>query len=120
MATRDQHVLRNLLGTATLAFTAAKMGNLSLSGATGAVMERSLSGMRDLINDSLSEVRARAGKTGQPVTFSLADFIAEIKSAGDLAAQVQGAVLTVSAVDARLAINGDRDALYSLRSTPFD
>jgi signal transduction histidine kinase len=107
------HELRNLLGTATLAFTAAKMGNLSLSGATGAVMERSLSGMRDLINDSLSEVRARAGKTGQPVTFSLADFIAEIKSAGDLAAQVQGAVLTVSAVDARLAINGDRDALYS-------
>jgi signal transduction histidine kinase len=107
------HELRNFLGTATLAFTAAKMGNLNMSGATGAVLERSLFGMRDLINDSLAEVRARAGKTGQPVTFSLADFIAEIKSAGDLAAQVQGAVLTVSAVDARLAINGDRDALYS-------
>ncbi len=107
------HELRNFLGTATLAFTAAKMGNLNMTGATGAVLERSLSGMRDLINDSLAEVRARAGKAGQHVTFSLADFIAEIKSAGDLAAQVRGAVLTVSAVDARLAINGDRDAIYS-------
>lgn len=107
------HELRNFLGTATLAFTAAKMGNLNMSGATGAVLERSLFGMRDLISDSLAEVRARAGKAGQPVTFSLADFIAEIKSAGDLAAQAHGATLTVSAVDARLAINGDRDALYA-------
>jgi signal transduction histidine kinase len=61
----------------------------------------------------VAAVRARAGKAGQPVTFALADFIAEIKSAGDLAAQAHGATLTVSAVDARLAINGDRDALYS-------
>jgi signal transduction histidine kinase len=45
--------------------------------------------------------------------FSVADFIAEVKYAADLAAQVRGCVLTVSAVDKELAINGDRDQLYS-------
>lgn len=107
------HELRNCLQTATLAFTAAKTGNLSLSGATGSVLERSLNGLRDLISHSLDEVRAAAGITAQSGLFSVADFIADVKYAADLAAQIRGCVLTVSAVDTRLAISGDRDQLYS-------
>lgn len=107
------HELRNLLQTATLAFTAAKTGNLSLSGATGAVLERSLDGLRDLIAQSLDEVRTATGVTAQSRMFPVADFVAEVKRAADLAAQVRGCVLKVSAVDPRLAVSGDRDQLYS-------
>jgi len=107
------HELRNLLQTATLAFTAAKTGDLSLSGATGTVLGRSLDGLRDLIAQSLDEVRTASDASAQSRTFPAADFIAEVKLAADLAAQVRGCVLTVSAVDPRLAVRGDRDQLYS-------
>ncbi|WP_341314007.1 HAMP domain-containing sensor histidine kinase [Paraburkholderia sp. IMGN_8] len=107
------HELRNFLQTVTLAFTAAKTGNLSLSGATGAVLERSLDGLSDLIDHSLDEVRTAAGLSVQSRMFSVADFIAEVKRAADLAAQVRGCVLKVSAVDPRLSVSGDRDQLYS-------
>ena len=107
------HELRNFLQTATLAFTAAKAGNLSLSGATGSVLERSLDGLRDLIAHSLDEVRTSAGLSAKAQVFSVAGFIAEVKSAAELAAQVRSCGLTVSAVDPRLAVSGDRDQLYS-------
>lgn len=69
--------------------------------------------MRDLISHSLDEVRKASGISGQSGLFSVTDFIAEVKYAADLAAKVRGCALTVSAVDARLAISGDRDQLYS-------
>src|SRR5579864_4777770 len=40
------HELRNLLHTATLAVTAIKAGNVGMTGATGAVLDNSLIGMR--------------------------------------------------------------------------
>ncbi len=107
------HELRNFLQTATLAFTAAKTGNLGLSGATGSVLERSLDGLRDLIDHSLNEVRTATGFSAKSSLFSAADFITEVTYAAELAAQIRGCVLTVSAVDPQLAISGDRDQLYS-------
>jgi len=107
------HELRNFLSTAMLALAAAKTGNLNLSGATGAVLERSLIGLSDMIDRSLAEVRVVGGKPVQSQMFSVAEFIAEVKYAADLAAQVRGCVLTVSPVDAEMAVSGDRDLLYS-------
>src|SRR5580693_10171800 len=46
------HELRNLLHTAALAFTAIKMGNVGVGGATGAVLERSLIGLRTVVDRS--------------------------------------------------------------------
>jgi len=105
------HELRNFLGTAILAFTAAKMGNLNLSGATGAILERSLDGLRHQIDSSLAEIRTTAGNSVHSQIFSLADFITEIKSTADL--EAHGCTLTVSAVDIRLAVSADRDLLSS-------
>src|SRR6185437_6608881 len=51
------HELRNLVGTATLAFEAMKAGMVGAAGPTSAVLGRSLSGMRDMINRTLAEVR---------------------------------------------------------------
>lgn len=107
------HELRNFLGTATLAFTAAKSGNLGLSGATGSILERSLVGLRNLIDRSLAEVRITSESATRHQIFSLADFITEVKHAADLEAQIQKCVLTVAAVDLELAINADRDLLLS-------
>ena len=54
------HELRNLLGTA-LAFRTLKQGAVAINGSTGAVLGRSLMGLSDLIDSTLSEVRLGAG-----------------------------------------------------------
>src|SRR5471030_1481195 len=107
------HELRNFLGTASLAFSAAKAGNLSLSGATGSILERSLASLSRLIDHSLAEVRATTGKTVHSQMFSVADFIDEVKRAAELVAQVKGCKFTVSPVDEELAVSGDRNLLYA-------
>jgi signal transduction histidine kinase len=107
------HELRNALGTATLAFATAKSGNLGFSGATGSILERSLTALGDLIDHSLAEVRATAGTTVHSQMFSVADFIDEVKRAAELVAQVKGCKFTVSPVDEELAVSGDRNLLYA-------
>lgn len=107
------HELRNALGSATLAFFAAKTGNLPLTGATGAILDRSLTALRVLIDRSLSEVRTVGTPVQQAKIFSVSEFIDEIQAAGNLAAKVRGSVFTVTTVEPRLAINGNRDLLYS-------
>ncbi len=107
------HELRNHLGTATMALAVIKSGNVGHSGATGAVLDRSLVSLRNLIDRSLAEVRMTAGLPAQHALFSLADFILEIRLAGELEAEVMGCTLAVSKVDALLAVDADRDLLFS-------
>ncbi len=107
------HELRNLLGTATLAFAATKAGNLSLTGATGTVLESSLLKMSYLIDRSLAEVRIAGGAFNNQAQFSLASFIFDVSQAAGLDAQARGCTLLVSAVDEQLAVKADRDLLFS-------
>jgi signal transduction histidine kinase len=107
------HELRNALGSATLAFSAAKAGNLPLTGATGAILKRSLAALRVLIDRALAEVRTEGAPPRQAKVFSLAEFIDEIQAAGNLASKVRGSKFTVSEVDPELAVNGNRDLLFS-------
>lgn len=107
------HELRNYLNTATLALFAITDGNLGITGATGTVLNRSLVGMRALIDRSLADVRMSAGLSLREELFSLADLIAELKLSASLEAQLKDCPLIVSAVDLRLAIDGDRDLLLS-------
>jgi len=106
------HELRNYLNTASLAFDAAHAGNLTLSGATGTLLKRSLTGLRDLIDRSLNEVRETATNPASGV-FSIAEFIAEVQHAAELAARVRGCKFSVSHVESQLAVKGDRDLLYA-------
>ena len=107
------HELRNYLNTATLAIFAIKDGNLNLGGATGTVLERSLVGMRALIDRSLTEVRMTAGLPVRHQLFALADFIAELKLSAGLEAVVKKCQLTVTLVDEKLAVDADRDLLLA-------
>ena len=107
------HELRNLLNSASLALTAIKSGDVGLSGATGGVLDRSLMGMRTLIDRSLADVRITAGLPIPSQLFSLADFIAEVKHTTALEADLKGCKLQVAPVDPQLAVNADRDLISS-------
>jgi len=107
------HELRNELNSATLALTAIKAGSVGLTGATAAVLDRSLVALRRLIDRSLSEVRITAGLPMQRRLFSVAEFIAEVQLSASLEAQVQKCVLTVSYVDSTLALEADRELLLA-------
>jgi signal transduction histidine kinase len=107
------HELRNQLSTATLALMVLKNGGVGLASATGAVLDRSLVNLRTLIDRSLAEVRMNADAELQVQRFSLADFIGDLKAAGDLEAAVRGCTLFVATVDPQLAVEADRDLLFS-------
>jgi signal transduction histidine kinase len=107
------HELRNHLHIATLAVTAIKAGNVGITGATGSVLDRSLIGMRSLIDRSLADVRIAAGMPPRHQLISLADFISDIKISASLEAQSRGCSFTVGEVDPQLALDVDREMLFS-------
>ncbi len=107
------HELRNLLNSAMLALTAIKEGDVGLGGATGAVLDRSLIGMRKLIDLSLSDVRMQAGMPAQHRLFPLSKFIDDMKLSASLEAKMAQCPFTVSHVDSSLALDVDRDLLSS-------
>jgi signal transduction histidine kinase len=107
------HELRNLIHTGTLAFTAIKAGSIGVSGATGAVLERSLIGLRTLVDRTLADVRVAAGMPPRHNLIRLADFINQIRLSALLEAGARRCQFTVSDVDDCLAIDVDPDMLLS-------
>ncbi len=107
------HELRNHLNSAMLALTAIKAGSVGLTGATGAVLNRSLVALRTLIDRSLAEARTNAGMPARHHLFSMAEFIAEVQLSASLEAQVNKCTLTVSYVDSKLAVDADRELLLA-------
>ena len=74
------HDLRGLTQTAMLAVAAIKTGQVGLTGATGAILDRSLEGLRRRIDRSLAETRVNAGLPSPRELVSVTDFVAESKS----------------------------------------
>ncbi|MES2262381.1 MAG: HAMP domain-containing sensor histidine kinase [Pseudomonadota bacterium] len=107
------HELRNHLNTATLALAAIKSANVGVSGATGAVLDRSLVALRTLIDRSLTEVRIGAGMTLRRTVFSLSNFIGEVKYSALLEAMLLDCEFHVENVPVSLVIDADKDLLFS-------
>ncbi|HZS40985.1 MAG TPA: HAMP domain-containing sensor histidine kinase [Polyangia bacterium] len=107
------HELRNRLTSAMLAVAAIKSGNVGLSGATGAVLDRSLTGLRDLIDRSLAEVRLTGGLPPRREPISISEFLNEVQVSAGLEAKAKGLSFTVAPVDKGLAVDADRQMLYS-------
>jgi len=107
------HELRNALQTSTLSVRALELGALSLSGATGVVLKRSLAAMGALIDQALGEVRSRATGPHYAGIFSLADLIAVAKASGELRAKAAGCSLTVASVDPLLGLHANYALLLS-------
>lgn len=107
------HELRNLVNTAIFAFEVIKTGNVGVAGNTGAVLNRSLLGLRNLVNHSLNEVRMMTGET-QRTTIVVSAFIQEVAVAARLAADARGITLIVPPVDEGLVIAGDQQVLAAV------
>jgi len=89
-----EHEIRNLVGTASVAFEVLRTGNVGVGGSTGGVLQRSLSALRDLINRSLGELRMRHDIRDR-TQFGIGEFIAELAPAAALEARARGVVLNV-------------------------
>ena len=107
------HELRNLLQTAIVSFEVLKTGNVGVSGSTGAVLQRSLFGLRDLIARSIDEVRMSKG-IADLRRIVVADFIEEVAHGAKLAASARGVTLSVLPVDDQIAIDGDEQILAAV------
>jgi len=107
------HELRNYLHAALHAVKAIKAGNVGMGGATGAVLDRSLLGMRNLIDSSLAEVRVTAGIPPRAQSIRLADFLGEIEAAAALDPRAAGIKLTVTPVDLDIVVYADPEMLAS-------
>src|SRR5687767_7864850 len=107
------HELRNLINTATVAFEVLQTGSVGITGNTGAVLKRSLEGLRELIAHALDDVRI-----GQRMTAAkrilMSDLVAEVNDSATLAAEAAGVTFTVMPVDQGMAIDGDRQVLVAV------
>lgn len=105
------HELRNALQMANLSVRSLELGGLTLAGATGTVLKRSLASMRSLVDSSLAEVRAGSDAVVPRTIFSLAALIDDARTAAQLEADVRGCILYVAAVDPVLRVDANRDLL---------
>ena len=105
------HELRNLVGTAILAVATIKKGHVGLVGATGFLLDRSLLGLRDLVDRTLVEVRLTAGIPERREHILITDFIGDVQVAAALEAEVRDLEFTVTPVEEGLAVEGDRQIL---------
>jgi signal transduction histidine kinase len=106
------HEMRNLLNTTILAITAIKMGSVGFGGATAAALDRSLIGMRTLIDRTLAEVRLEGGAPLRE-TIEIGPFIAEVRVAAALEAAQKGCALSVLPVEPGMLVQADRHILAS-------
>jgi signal transduction histidine kinase len=107
------HEMRNLLDSAMLAVAAMRGGKVGLTGATGDVLDRSLTGLRNVIDRSLAEVRLTALIQPPLERISVAQLILEVQVAAALEATTRGCSFTVSPVEQGLAVDADRQMLSS-------
>jgi signal transduction histidine kinase len=106
------HEARDLLNTAFLAYQALRQGTVAINGSTGAVLGRSLMGLRDLIDSTLLDIRVAANQQRRervPVT----PFLNDIAVAGRLHAESRGLQLAVEPGDSAWAVTADPEVLAS-------
>jgi hypothetical protein len=104
------HELRNLLSSSMLAFAVLQDGTVGVGGSTGAVLDRNLKRMRDLIDRSLTDVRLQVGiKKRERVPLS--DFLEEVEVAATIEAQARGLELTITPVPPGIVVEVDRQIL---------
>jgi len=106
------HELRNMLNTAILAFDVVKRGTVGVNGDTGAVLGRSLTGLRDLVDSMLSDIRTAASHQ-QPELISVSGFLSDIAAAAHLQAECSDLTFTSEPIDPALMVNVDRQLLAS-------
>ncbi len=116
------HELRNQLSAAMLAFEVLKTGSVGIGGSTGAVLARSLGGLRDIIARSFAHVRLESGLQKR-ARVSVSELIEEIEVDATMEANACGMELHVTPVAPGVDIDVDRQivaaALTNLLQNAF-
>ena len=101
------HELRNHLSTATLAFSLVREGRVTPGGATGAIVDRSLSALGDLIERGIAATRTAVAGVARNNPISLSRFMADEYASALLQAEARGCQLSATEVDPTLAVDVD-------------
>jgi len=105
------HELRNSLQTATSSLRALELSGMPATGATGAILKRSLAAMGNLIAGALAEVRS-GGPDGLEA-FAVASFVDDARSTAQLQATRAEVEFQVPPVDPKLYVRGNRELLLA-------
>jgi signal transduction histidine kinase len=105
------HELRNHLHTATLVVAALKMGSVGILSATGAVLDRSLLGMHNLIDRALSEVRVTARMPPRREAIVLSRFLDNMRTAASFDALARGTRFRVEPIEDGIVVCADPEML---------
>src|SRR6185436_8420987 len=96
-----------MVNTAILAFDVVKRGTVGVNGNTGAVLGRSLTGLRDLVDSAFAEIRAVASHQ-QPEVLSLVSLLSEVSLGARLQAEYSGVQFTLAPIDPQLSVRVDQ------------
>jgi signal transduction histidine kinase len=107
------HELGNLINTGIIAFEILKTGNVGVTGSTGAVLHRSLMGLRALVSRSLAEIRLTEGVQNRE-RLLVADVIDDLAPSAMLEATTRGIALTVPAIEPGVLILADKQIIASV------
>ena len=107
------HEVRNLLNSASLAVDLLKSGRIGVVGATGAILERSLSRLGSLVTRSLADVRLEAGML-QRERIEVRHLLEEVEIDASVNAKPKGIVLTIPPVESDLVVEGDPQILSAV------
>ena len=105
--------MRNLVNTAVVAFAVLKSGNVGVGGSTGAVLDRTLMALRDLIARSIEDVRVTQTVKGKR-QIRVSEFIAGLGAAASLEAHARGLTLIVAPVQEGLTVEADQQILAAV------
>jgi signal transduction histidine kinase len=106
------HEVRDIVNTAVLAFHTLKRGTVPINGSTGTVLSRSLASLREVVDNTLSDIRM-AARIQRNERVALAAFLNDIGLVAHLQAEASGTEFVIGEVDAGLAVNGDPGLLES-------
>jgi signal transduction histidine kinase len=106
------HEIRDILNTALLAFNTLKLGTVAVNGSTGTVLGRCLMSLRDLVDNTLSDVRITAN-IQRSERVPVAAFLSEIAVVANLHAESRALQFAIDLVDPQIAVNADPQLLSS-------
>lgn len=106
------HETRDLLNTALLAFEALKRGSVAINGSTAAVLARSLTGLRALVDSTLTDIRMTT-QTPRRERTTVALLLNELAMASGLETEARDVRLETELGDATLAVMADPQLLTS-------
>ncbi|PYR88802.1 MAG: sensor histidine kinase [Acidobacteria bacterium] len=106
------HEIRNMLNTALLAFDVVKRGTVGVNGNTGAVLGRSLTDVRDLVDSTLSDIRTGASHQ-RPELVSVSALLNDIAVGAHLQAEYGGLQFILEPIDPGLSVHVDQQLLAS-------